>query len=339
MKNNFIGFTFFRRKPILLVLSLFVFLFLSCRTPNDQEELQPELTMTPSPEPQLSQVVEPFVQTPKLPTDTPTANPSGPFQTLMQLANAPQGQLQDEWLADNGDLWVTSDKGLYRYHSLQWQTVLEHNAGHILGADQKGRIWVLLDNNNTIASVVDQKTTLYGINEGWQPLLQNTPYLRGFGNGLVTDSKGQVWVATGQDDLRRYDPLKDRWEKFTSVQIGLKPAVEFNMETNLITDVILAKDVLVSVLRLPSMKLVIASIILRYPLVAVAFVVGWRLTPPRGGVEGNQAGDHDPHKERAGHRLQHGQHPRDIRHGGDIAVSHSHQGCKTGVCSKICGWF
>ena len=54
--------------------------------------------------------------------------------------------------------------------------------------------------------------------------------------------------------------------------------------------------------------------------VAPAFVVGRCLTLPRGGVEGNQAGDHDTDEKRAGHRLEHSQHPRRIRNGRDVAV-------------------
>src|SRR5208282_766979 len=89
----------------------------------------------------------------------------------------------------------------------------------------------------------------------------------------------------------------------------------------------------VSVLLLLSKKLVMLSIIInrRSFLVALVFAAGRSVSLPRRGVEGNQTGDHDTDKKRAGHRLKHGQHPRCIRSGSDVAVPQRRQSCKTEI--------
>jgi len=239
MKLNFIDSVCFRLKPALLLGPVLI-LILACRLPTapDQAPVEPSAVPLPTAQPIPSAV--PWVS--PQPESSPTPLQNGSLQSLMRTESAPQGQLAAEWQADNGDLWTTSNMGIYRYQAGHWQKVLELNAGQILGADKAGRIWIVLENGSRIVAIKDLKVTIYGSDQGWSPLLQRSPYLRGFGDGLVTDDKGRVWVATGQDDLRRFDPVSNRWEKFNSNQIGLKPAVELKMETNLITDVLLAKD-------------------------------------------------------------------------------------------------
>ena len=231
-----------RRKHPLILAGVLVLILLGCRLPVAPDVLPVEPSPTPEPAQLQIPTLDPVPATLLAPTLTPTPNTRGDFRSLMQLAGAPQGSLADEWASQDGTLWVTSEKGIYQFQARGWKLVLEGNAGRILGPDGAGRLWVLMDNASRIAAVTSQKTTIYDSQKGWVALPQVDAFLRGFGKRMATDGKGQVWVATEQDDLRRYDPKTDRWEKFTSTQIGLNPAVSLDMDLNLITNVLLAKD-------------------------------------------------------------------------------------------------
>ncbi|MCE1252003.1 MAG: hypothetical protein LWX83_00470 [Anaerolineae bacterium] len=228
------------KKNFKLSLTLMVFLVLegaalACQLPflspvqKDQDALATELALS-------------------LPTqvDTPTALPTprrlGDFESLMRKDNAPAGKLRDMWLAADETLWVTSDSGVYILQNQTWQQVLDRPANHIWGMDQGGRVWVLLEDGAAIVSFESLRPVVYGPDQGWAPLAPMMPYLRGVGDGLVTDKKGNIWLATGQDDLRRFDTRQNLWTSLRSDQIGLSPAFQLDMDNNLITDVALDRE-------------------------------------------------------------------------------------------------
>ena len=144
----------------------------ACRLPIAPELMPLEPTATAESALVLTLPVTASVTPEQLQTATPTPQVSGNFKSLMQLAGAPQGKLQDERLEGNGGLWVTSEKGIYLYGPDGWQGVLEGDAGRILGTDQSGSTWVLLDNSSRIAAVKDQKATIYDAAQGWDALKQ-----------------------------------------------------------------------------------------------------------------------------------------------------------------------
>jgi streptogramin lyase len=54
--------------------------------------------------------------------------------------------------------------------------------------------------------------------------------------------EGQVWLATGRDDLRRFDPQSQTWETFNAVDLGFKPLEDEGYQGHFLSDVELSRN-------------------------------------------------------------------------------------------------
>ena len=231
-----------KKKAVLtpiFIMGVFILTVLSCRIPSEQDQF---VENTPT---------QPFIFDQGNSTFQPTREEKvtlqggqqiGPFVSIMAFKSAPHGEIKDGQTSKDGSLWVTSDEGIFSLQKQVWHEISDSAAGAILGEDKSGRIWFLTDQGNSITAVKGGQMTKYDQSKGWELLLDDG-YLLGYDNdGLVEDGKGNIWLATGQDDLRRYNQGTDSWEKITSSQIGIKQTDVYGKSDHQITDVVLTKD-------------------------------------------------------------------------------------------------
>jgi ligand-binding sensor domain-containing protein len=165
-----------------------------------------------------------------------------PLQAVIPGEELPAGQIVSLWVDEHGDLWVSGSMGVYRHDGDQWLEVYPSSAGQILGKAGDGRVWVLLAGGAQIMAFDSQDWTVFGEQQGWQPVAGGDYLSRGFGDGLVTDRQGRLWLATGGDDLRRFDPVDGRWQRFTAQEIGFQPPEDDWYQGHFLTDVLLSKS-------------------------------------------------------------------------------------------------
>ena len=189
--------------------------------PKATETGQPVLSATPSIETQLD---------------------FSPLHTVIPGEEFPQGQIISLWVDEHGDLWVSGSMGVYRHDGDQWLEVYPSSAGQILGKAGDGRVWVLQAGGAQIMAFDGTDWAIFGELQGWQPVAGGDYLSRGFGDGLITDRQGRLWLATGGDDLRRFDPGEGRWQRFTAQEIGFQPPEEDWYQGHFLTDVLLSKS-------------------------------------------------------------------------------------------------
>jgi streptogramin lyase len=248
--NLFMRLTSEKQKHVGAKTALMFFLALAattlaCRIPFSlvptEEPTEPSVPLSAETAPPFHSESTPL-ETVTLAAGEVTPRAQGDLISLMSQKNAPQGKVAGLWLAADQTLWVSASDGIFIFQQNQWKKLIDRGGGHIWGMDKGGRVWVLLEDGSSIASFESLRPLIYAADKGWLPLSSTASYLNGVGDGLVTDKEGRVWLATGEDSLRRFDPQTDRWESFFSEQIGLKPAVDLKMESNMITDVALSAD-------------------------------------------------------------------------------------------------
>jgi hypothetical protein len=186
-------------------------------------------------------------QSPTAPMETMPApaieSPSGdsPLHAVISSGQLPDGKIESLWIDPQGSLWLSGSQGIYRRDDGgEWFAVYDLPAGPILGQDEIGRVWVLLDDGAKIAAWQEDTWTVYDESRGWQPVEGGGYLSRGFGDGLVMDEAGRLWLATGGDDVRRLDPANGLWSRLTARQIGFDPPQEEGYQGHFLTDVALS---------------------------------------------------------------------------------------------------
>ena len=189
------------------------------------------------------------VETPTLPPPTPVpATPvaetapaparAGTFSLVTPDQGLPEVDLNDLWIAPDGSLWVATAQGVFRNADGAWSQLMPEPARRVQGADTQGRVWVILEGETAIAAYEPSGTwTRYGPEQGWSPVPAAQFLSTGYGDGLVTDAQGHVWLATGRDDLRRFDPEKQTWTVFRATDIGFDPPEEEGYQGHFLSDV------------------------------------------------------------------------------------------------------
>ncbi|MBN2386599.1 MAG: hypothetical protein JXB85_06225 [Anaerolineales bacterium] len=167
-------------------------------------------------------------------TTCATMTPS-PTSRLTRAEILPAGiAITDLWTTPSGDLWIASQIGIEAEGQDDFVQIYDQPVGNILGIDEGGVIWALGPEAETIHAFDGTGWVTYGPDQGWEPLVHAPP-----GENPVRDGQGNVWLATGQDDLRRLDPISGRWSSLTAVDIGFDPADE-NFQGHFLTDVALS---------------------------------------------------------------------------------------------------
>ena len=222
----------------------------------------PPLDPTATREQRLSHAMEEGTSTPRLyftststpiPTPTPTLTPSptrtprpSPTLTLTPTSSSPfrsveppPGAVRHLWIGPEGRSWLTTDAGIFVRADGAWEPRYEGVAVGILGVDGAGRIWALLADEREIAAYHGPAWTTYGPDQGWAPPPAGDYHQPGWGDALVTDGQGRVWLATGGNDLRRFDPQTQTWTVLTATDVGFDPPEEESYQGHFLTDVAL----------------------------------------------------------------------------------------------------
>lgn len=182
-------------------------------------------------------------RTPEASTTDATPVHAGPFQPVPPDEGLPDGKVHHLWIDADGYLWVASDQGVFVYSDDGWNQLLDRPAERIQGVDAEGRVWVILEGGTAIAAHEPSGTwSLYGPEQGWVVPLAPEYLSPGYGDGLVTDLQGALWLATGRDDLRRFDPETQTWNSFRATDIGFDPPEEEGYQGHFVTDVELSED-------------------------------------------------------------------------------------------------
>ncbi len=199
--------------------------------------------ITATAQPNLSVITQPAPAATEESMVTPVIVPSGDDSRLPSVFPSDQlsaGQIVSLWGDPQGRLWLSGSQGLYRRVGDQWLALIPSPTGRILGQDDIGRVWVLLNGGAQIAAWRDDDWTVYDETRGWQPVDPGGYLSRSFGDGLVMDEAGRLWLATGGDDLRRLDPANGLWTSLSARQIGFEPPLEEGYQGHFLTDVALS---------------------------------------------------------------------------------------------------
>jgi ligand-binding sensor domain-containing protein len=183
------------------------------------------------------------VAAPATATPSATTTMAASLHLVTPAEGLPAGEIRNLWASPGGKLWVASAAGIFAASEGGWVGLHDGPADRLLGADAEGRVWAVVEDGAAIAAHEPSGTwKLYGADEGWTPLPAPDYLSPGPGDGLVTDPQGRVWWATGQDDLRRFDPQSQTWELFTAADLGFDPPEEEGYQGHFLTDVALSPD-------------------------------------------------------------------------------------------------
>ena len=181
------------------------------------------------------------------PSATPVIHPSpipptlvSPFLRMTNVQGFPeQSSISDLWISPQGDLWVATNTGLYAKDAGQndnFSHIYNEPLKQIIGLQEDPyTIWALGADGNTIhAFRGNRQWIVYGSNEGWDPLP----------NGVYNDTPavtadGTVWLATGRDELRRFNPASGTWSTLRASDLGFAPA-DPNYQGHYLTDAVVS---------------------------------------------------------------------------------------------------
>ena len=239
-----------RRSPHFQnVVGVVLLLIPACGTSgsNDQPKSTQVIPGTPTPPslPQASLIPTERISsaaptTVGIPQPSPSQPPTGIGEARFEKidANFGGGDIRSLWIGPAGRLWIGTDTGIFVHNALTWEMLFQGAVETFLGADQNGVIWVVLEDESQIASYdLSGKWQVFGTEQGWtEP--EDTEYLSpGFGDGLATDDQGKVWIATGRDDVRVFDPREGAWKVLSATEIGYSPAGAPGYQGHFLSDV------------------------------------------------------------------------------------------------------
>ena len=202
--------------------------------------LAPTPTLSPTPT-----VVTATPSTSLSPAPSPTATLASPdlFHPVTPADGLPPGAIRNLWIAADGRLWVATEVGILVHTDGDWITLLDGPVERLLGADANGLVWAILEGGTAIAACgASGSWTYYGPDQGWTVPPPHDYLSPGYGDGLITDAEGRVWWATGQDDLRRFDPKSQTWTILSATEIGFDPPEQEGYQGHFITDVELSRN-------------------------------------------------------------------------------------------------
>lgn len=228
---------------IVMAVGLILVVSLACAltqgimsvTPTSASSPMPDITPLPTETVISSATVAP-TQSPTTPVAARVLRPVMPEEGL------PWGKISAILSDHLGRIWVSGLRGVYRYENGVWSVLYDQAADFIIGQDAVGRVWVLVDGGQRIASFGGKEAYRYGPTQGWSALAQAGYLSQGFGDGLANDNFNRVWLATGRDDLRRFDPQTGGWRRYTASEIGFAPAEDADYQGHFLTDVLRAQD-------------------------------------------------------------------------------------------------
>jgi len=237
----------FKRLSLFLVF-LIIVVCTACSTSSTQEPASSLLDSSPATSP-----IQPTDTAPSLPSETPqestptqtplpppaiTPTPAGAFKLVIFDPGISPAEIRDLWVAPHGQLSVATDAGILVNVNDEWELLYEGPVERLLGADPDGRIWAILEGETAIAAYdMSGSWTVYGPEQGWTVPPPEEYLTPGYGDGIVSGPSGGVWLATGRDDLRRFDPTSGTWQTFTADDVGFEPPEDEDYQGHFLTDV------------------------------------------------------------------------------------------------------
>jgi hypothetical protein len=255
-------------KHVLLSIALiFVFVTTACALtgrsqPTQELEQQPEPIQEATPEPAPTDTVEaaqPGATPEPKPTWTSVAGSESssssesmdeevqagegadgwPLTALGPEGGARQGPYSDLWVDSDGNVWVSGENGLFLKGGASWIEYTDQPVENILGKDDAGRLWAVLGGGERIGHLWNEFWMEFDTGSGWEPLPESQYLSPGFGDGVVTDPEGHVWLATGLNEVRRFDGNTALWSSLTAEEIGF-PAADADYQGHFLTDVLVS---------------------------------------------------------------------------------------------------
>lgn len=171
----------------------------------------------------------------------PIPSDSYSFQRMDDSQGFPaNAQVFDLWISPQGKLWIATDAGLYIGFPEQGEGFTQFYEGilnQIIGLQEVPyTIWALGLDGNTIHAYDGETWTVYGADEGWEPLSHPIT-----SEAPAVSPDGVVWLATGQDDLRRFDPRSGTWSSLCASGLGFSPA-DPDYQGHYLTDTVVDQD-------------------------------------------------------------------------------------------------
>ena len=249
-----------RRSNCIFITLLLMLLLLSqaCSSTNSGEPDQgsPEIPQTLSidtPAVTPTQEDKEITPTPELPsTATPTSPPPSPTLTTTPVGGLHLAVLNDEieigevrdlWVDSAGNLWVAAEVGIFVKFGDEWELRFEEPVEYLLGEDPSGFVWVILGGETKIAAYdLSQNWQVFGADQGWTVPSEIEYLSPGYGDGLITDPQGRVWLATGRNDVRVFDPESLTWEVLSATDLGFTPVNGDEYQGHYLTDVELSRS-------------------------------------------------------------------------------------------------
>ena len=146
------------------------------------------------------------------------------------------------WVHPDGTPWIYGDTGIYSIDKNgQINLLFDRPVSEVQGVDKSGRVWVLGERYDFIAAFDGQDWKVYGPDQGWDALPDH-PYLSpGIGNDLTHDPQDRIWIATGADLVRLYEPKTDAWRSLSSAQLGFPPYQNADYQGYFLTDTLVSE--------------------------------------------------------------------------------------------------
>jgi ligand-binding sensor domain-containing protein len=173
-----------------------------------------------------------------LPVITQAPEQAGPFRQVSRKEAPVLGRVLDLQPVDEGIL-LLSEGGVSYYQDDEWTAYLTMMTGNLVGVDTNRSAWAT-DANGSISKsnfavnshALEVQDTLawilYQPEEGWSPITTTVGSPVSF--GLVTDSRGWLWVSTARD-VRSFHGI---WQVHESQTMGMPtPAEEATLEFSL----------------------------------------------------------------------------------------------------------
>ncbi len=189
-----------------IIFAVLVFLAACTTTPPEPTSTPPpETTATPSPTVTPPPPTATFTPSPTptitlIPPPTPPAS-TGPLRRVAGIEPVLFGKVIDFRLLPDGRLILTTTKG---YATISGEDIFLQFAGYsktVVGTDDQERMWFFLEHNAGKIYYWDGGLDFTLTDQGWDPI-ENFAELEG--QGLITDSLGQIWLYT-QTDVRMFN--------------------------------------------------------------------------------------------------------------------------------------